>query len=62
MIDIDALIKNPERRKKYFHVISQKTKKTAKYLAKLLPIIRKVVQSRAISYQKSCTLAQMKDI
>ena len=37
MIDIDVLIKNPERDKKSFHVFSQKIKKTSRILAKLAP-------------------------
>ncbi len=63
MIDIDALIKKPERCKNNFDVSSQKIKKTAKNLAKLVPKITKVVQNRDfVSTQILSTYTQMIDI
>ena len=50
MIDIDALIKNPERDKQFFRAVSRKIKKTAENSAKLAPKIREVVQSREFIY------------
>ena len=50
MIDIGALIKNPERDKKVFGAFSRKIKKTAENSAKLAPKIREVVQSREFIY------------
>ena len=50
VIDIDALMKNPERRKKIFLLFSQKIKKTAKIMAKLALKIIKVVQRRDFVY------------
>ena len=50
MIDIDALIKNPERDNIFVRAFSRKFKKTAENSAKLAPKIREVVQSREFIY------------
>ena len=62
MIDIDALIKNPERDKNSFHVFSQKTKKISRILAKLAPKSEKSYKAGQLFTQTLSTYTQMIDI
>ena len=62
MIDIDALIKNPEIDKNSFHACSQKIKKTSRILAKLAPKSEKSYKAGQLFTQTLSTYTQMIDI
>ena len=62
MIDIDALIKNPEIDRNSFHACSQKIKKTSRILAKLAPKSEKSYKAGQLFTQTLSTYTQMIDI